>query len=379
MKRICILSSVHPALDNRIFYREAQSLQKAGFKVTVIAIHDKNEVRDNIQIIALPRLPRWQRPFLWFKLLQQAFAQNADVFHFHDPELLLIAPLLRLFTKKPSIYDIHESLADFVSIKLYIPASVRRPLSKFIRWIEPILARLQSGLIFADDQIADTFQHIQCPKTTLFNYPANSFVKEASVHAPCFNHQKPTILHLGTHEKSRGASLMIAAFHQVLQVVPEANLLMVGPFFPPDYEQEIKNDISQRKIESAITLTGRVPFQSVTNYLKQADIGWVALQPVAKYQKNIPTKLFEYMAYGIPIVNSNLTPSQAFVKDGENGRMVQADNPNAHAQAIIDLIANPQAALAMGKKNQILVKTVYNWDEMEKRLLMLYKQLLEEK
>lgn len=57
MTRVCILSSVHPALDNRIFYREARSLQRAGYQVPLIAVHPHNEVKDGIGIIAPPDDP----------------------------------------------------------------------------------------------------------------------------------------------------------------------------------------------------------------------------------------------------------------------------------------------------------------------------------
>ena len=65
MTRACILSSVHDALDNRVFYREARSLQRAGYDVTLIAVGDRDEVKDGVQIVGLPRVPRWRRPLLW--------------------------------------------------------------------------------------------------------------------------------------------------------------------------------------------------------------------------------------------------------------------------------------------------------------------------
>ena len=94
--KICILSSVHIALDNRVFYREACSLQRAGYEVTLIAVHDRAEVKDGVRIVPLPRVPRWQRPLLWREVLRLARAEAADLYLFHDPELLLPTPLLRL-------------------------------------------------------------------------------------------------------------------------------------------------------------------------------------------------------------------------------------------------------------------------------------------
>jgi glycosyltransferase involved in cell wall biosynthesis len=131
----------------------------------------------------------------------------------------------------------------------------------------------------------------------------------------------------------------------------------------------------KRGIEHAVTVTGRVPFEEIGAYLKQARVGWVTWQPVPNNKKNIPTKLFEYMAYRIPIVSSDLPSIRSFVNDGENGYRVTADDPEAHAQAILSLLRQPEMALAMGKRGQEMVRTCYNWDEMERRLLALYETL----
>lgn len=374
--KVCIVSSAHIALDNRVFYREACSLHRAGYEVTLIAVHDRDEVKDGIQVVALPRVARWQRPLLWLTLCRRAMKTGADVFHFHDPELLLVMPLLHWLTGKPTIYDVHEAYADFIEVKGYLPAWLRHPIAWMFRRLEPLAARMHSALIFADDQVASSFRDVQRSKATLFNYPALSFVKNAVATTQHTGQRQPIVLHLGTHEESRGIYLMIEAFCQVLRDLPESRLLLVGPFVPTELERKVRSEIVQGGIQHAVMITGRIPFEEVDQYLGRAAVGWVTLQPVSKYQKNIPTKLFEYMAYGIPIVSSDLYPIQPFVENGENGYLVTADDPQAHARAILNLLRQPQVALAMGQKGQELVRTRYNWDEMERRLLALYQELL---
>jgi glycosyltransferase involved in cell wall biosynthesis len=376
MSHACMLSSVHDALDNRVFYREARSLQRAGYDVTLIAIHPHDEVKDGIRIVALPRVARWKRPLLWFRLLRQALAAGADVYHFHDPELLLVAPWLRWITGKPTIYDVHEAYADFIQVKDYLPAWVRHPVAWVFRWLEPLLARLQSGLIFADDQVAAQFQGISAPKATLFNFPARSFIDQAAAAITGVERDQPVVLYLGGLERNRGSRLMVEAFAQVLANVPTAQLLHVGHMAPPELEDEVRADAAARCIEPAVSLTGRVPFEQIGEHLKRAAVGWVTWQPVPKNEKNIPTKLFEYMAYRLPVVSSDLPSTRAFVRDGQNGYLVSASDPAAHAAAIIRLLRQPEEAAAMGQRGQELVRTQYNWDEMEKRLLALYEEVL---
>jgi glycosyltransferase involved in cell wall biosynthesis len=376
MAKICILSSVHIALDNRVFYREARSLKRAGHDVTLIAIHDRDEVKEGVRIIALPQVRRWQRPRLWWTLLRQALEAQADLYHFHDPELLLVTPWLRWLSGKPTIYDVHETYADFIEVKEYLPTWLRQPLAWLFRWLEPLLARLQSAFIFADDEIAVSFQRIDRPKRTLFNFPARSFVKEAIAATVPLERREPVILYLGAMERSRGSRLVIEAFQQVRQALPEARLLLVGPFAPPQLEQEVRDHAIQLGIQDSVEITGRVPFETIGVFLKAAAVGWIPLQPVPKYLKNIPTKLFEYMAFGLPIVSSDLPSTRPFVQTGKNGYLVEPTDPERHARAILEILRQPDLALEMGRTGQELVRSRYNWDEMDVRLLALYEEIL---
>ncbi len=376
MPRVCILSSVHRALDNRVFYREARSLQRAGYDMTLIAVYERDEVRDGVRIVGLPRVPRWQRPLLWARLVREALAAEADVYHFHDPELLLVAPWLRLLTGKPTIYDVHEANADFIRVKDYLPAWIRYPAAWTFGWLEPLLARLNSALVFADDEIAAAFRGVQRPKATLSNFPERSFIEQAARATRDAGPRPPIVLYLGGLERNRGSRLMIEAFHRVWQLLPRARLLHVGHMAPPNLEDEVRADVAQRGMEQAVTLAGRVPFAEIGTHLARAAVGWVPWQPVAKNQKNIPTKLFEYMAYGLPVVSSDLASTRPFVHQGQNGYRVTADEPAAHAEALLDLLQRPERASALGRQGQELVRTEYNWDEMERRLLALYQDLL---
>ncbi|MFC2029465.1 glycosyltransferase family 4 protein [Chloroflexota bacterium] len=376
MAHVCVLSSVHDALDNRVFYREAQSLQRAGHEVTLIAVHDCDETKDGVRIIGLPRVRRLQRPRLWRTLLRHAQESRADIYHFHDPELLLVTPWVRWRTGSPTIYDIHEAYSEFIQVKDYMPGWLRYPVAWVFRWLEPLLARLQSALVFTDDQIAAAFTRLDCPKATLYNFPGRSLVDQGVAATENLERRNATILYLGGLERNRGSELMLEAFANVHRQVPAARLLIVGHFMPSQLEDEVREDAARRGLENAVEITGRVPFEEIGQYLRRAAVGWVPWQPVPKNKKNTPTKLFEYMAYALPIVSSDLPSTQPFVRAGENGFLVIADDPDAHTRAIVRLLGQPDEAARMGRAGQELVQTTWNWDKMEERLLGLYQTLL---
>lgn len=375
--RVTILSSVHLALDNRIFYREAKTLAEAGYEVTLIAVHDRDEVRNGVRILGLPRVPRWQRPRLWGRILRLAQASAADIYHFNDPELLLVSPLLRRRTGRPTIYDVHEANPEFIEVKDYLPAWLRPSLAGVLRHLEPQMARRESGLVFADDQIAAAFDSAAVPKATIYNYPdlAHLFVDSSIVAVS--SRDPATVLYLGGIERNRGAELMLVAFSMVLAAVPEARLRLVGHFAPPELEQYVRRRAAELKIEQAVTISGRVPFADVPAILAECGVGWVPWQAAPKNELNVPTKLFEYMSAGMPVVASDLASIRPYISQtNAPGLLVKPDDPAAHAAAIIHLIRHQVEAQRMGARGRELVATQYNWHAVAPRLLALYDEVL---
>jgi len=123
--KICILTTAHPPFDSRIFRKEARSLVKAGYEVILIAQHDKEEVVDGIRIINLQkqtnRIKRMTKTVL--EAYQKARAVDAEIYHFHDSELIPVGLRLRKLGKKV-IFDIHEDTRQLILAKNYIPRKI---------------------------------------------------------------------------------------------------------------------------------------------------------------------------------------------------------------------------------------------------------------
>lgn len=374
--RVVILSSVHDALDNRVFYREALSLKNAGYDVHLVARYPGDTEKQGIIIHGIPTVRRWLRPLLWIQLIIKAIKLKPDICHYHDPELLLVAPFLKLLTGNPTIYDVHEVYPEFFLVKDYLPGFLRILFSKLARWFEPMLAGLNNGLVFADNEIAKQFGKINLPEATLFNYSSLDFINRVPDEKKITRSENPTVLYLGGLERNRGAELMVDAFSLVQNTRPDAKLIIVGHFMPPNLADEFREHCRKKKVESSVEIVGRVPFEDIGDYLESAWIGWIPWQSFPKNEKNIPTKLFEYMAYRLPIVSSDLDSTRQFIEDEKNGLLVQPDDPVDHANAILALMEQQDLRTSMGKNNRALVVEKYNWDMMQLLLVNLYKEVL---
>jgi glycosyltransferase involved in cell wall biosynthesis len=138
----------------------------------------------------------------------------------------------------------------------------------------------------------------------------------------------------------------------------------------------VQKNINCRQAQERIIIGGMVPHEHVTKKILQARIGIIPLPNLPKFHHNIPTKLFEFMALGMPVILSDLPPSRPFVGDGKCAIMVPADDFHAYAENIISLIETPDLCQKMGEEGQRRVKNIYNWETQAKKLINLYNSLI---
>jgi len=367
--KVCILTSVHPPFDPRIFHKEAQTLVQAGYEVVLIAPHDKeSENVDGVQIMGLPRYRRrFYRPLNWWRILRMALRQKADVYHFHDPELLPVGWLLRRLGVGHVIYDCHEYYAEAMAARTWIP-HILRPLTRiaFEVFESQIAASLSAVVGVADDQPL-SFEGI----TLLYNFPAKeSFVASTSV-----VRNKRQLIYVGQLSRPRGVLVFVEIMH-LLKKYDGVELLLLGRFDSESTKDEVQSLIADVDLTERIHFLGQIPYADLKSYLLRATVGLVPLQPMSQYLKVIPTKMFEYMACGLPVVASDLPLIRRFIGDLDCGLLVDPTDPQAHVEAILYLLDHPDEAQRMGENGRRAIEEKYNWDSEGRKLLRLYKELL---
>jgi len=156
--KVCHLTTAHDPFDDRIFHKECKSLANAGYDVTLIAQHDKDDFVDGIKVLALKIAKSRIHRFLGLNLslLYKAILQKADIYHFHDPELLIAGTLIKIFTFKKVIYDTHEDYGNKILSKDWINRNLRVPTSYIVNFIEKV-----SCLFFDHIFTADSFTKLK--------------------------------------------------------------------------------------------------------------------------------------------------------------------------------------------------------------------------
>jgi len=363
---VCHLTTLHRATDNRIFGKQAVSLARAGYRVTVVGRHDREEVRDGVRIVPLSTPRRsWLRRFgSAFRLLRLALRQRADAYQIHDPDLVPVGLLLRLCGKKV-IYDAHEDYRRNLLIRGDLPRLLLRPMADLWWVFERVVARCFSWVFVADTCIG--VYSASSRRTLITNVPPRSFLDIK----PCDRQgENLQLLFLGMISEQRGIREIIAALDLLRN--GRVELHVVGATEDPELLRTFED-------HPKITYHGWKSWQEVRARLAEADVGLLIFQPNVALlgvsgQGN--TKLFEYMAAGIPVLISDFPKLREFLDPIGACLAVDPTDPKKIAEAIDYLHENPGQRRAMGQNGRRAVREQYHWEREEKKLLAVYEGLL---
>ena len=292
---------------------------------------------------------------------KKCLAIDADIYHFHDPELLRIG--LRLKKQgKIVIYDAHEDLPRQILSKHWIPTLIRRPTSYLMEKYENYITKRLSAIITATPYIRDRFQKINRNTVDINNFP---ILKEFNQDV-LWKSRKDEICYLGGIAEVRGIKPLVESLSTL-----EYPLNLAGPFMHKALEDEIKSHKNWPKIN----YHGNVNRQKVAEILYQSKVGIVTLLPIINYLDSLPIKMFEYMAAGLPVVASDFPLWRQIIDEHECGILVDPTSPEEITDSVNYLLKNPEEANLMGERGKSAALSIYNWSIEESKLVKLYNTL----
>lgn len=373
--KVCVLSSVHPCFDVRIFEKEARSLSQAGYDVTLAAIADFEEkLVEGIRVLGLPQ-PKTKalRPLNWFRLIRIALREKADLYHFHDPELLLVASLTKLLTASPIIYDVHENYPQDILTKEWIPGALRQAVSKIFEVFEDNMVKFMDGVLVVNEHLEQRFRG-KSRVITVSNYSRTDlFAGEQLDSEDSEDRLTPYFVYAGRVSDDRGIYECVQALERLRD--EKAQLLCAGRIGHVS-NQELRWLLDAGESDQRFRYLGLLPYEDIPALLSRAVAGLLCFRATPNNVLGTPNKLFEYMSAGIPVIASDFPFIRQVLLDAECGLLVRPDDVQEISQAMAHLLDNPDDAQRMGRNGLRAVKERYNWEVEEKKLLALYQALL---
>lgn len=370
--RIVHLTSAHSARDNRILNRECRYLAAQGYNVTLIAPHGYDETIENVQIRAVrPAVGRRQRISLVVPAVyRRAVKEDADLYHFHDPELIPLALLLR-HRHKQVIYDVHEDYPSTLRYSSWLPHRVRGSAAWCFTQFERYASREFSALIGANSEITRRISGFNPRTITIGNYP--SFQDYPFI--PGFDDARYAA---GVLVSFGGISARTCtrAIVEALGLIPtpmKANMLLGGAV----WSEPLFAAVTRVPGWGRVTYAKELPVRLMLERLLTASVAFVLFSPEPNHFGVGSNRFFEALAAGLPVITSNFPNWKELVNGTGCGIAVSPTDPRAIADAVVYLLAHPAEAAEMGRRGHELAMRRFNWELESGKLDRLYKQLLD--
>ena len=97
--------------------------------------------------------------------------------------------------------------------------------------------------------------------------------------------------------------------------------------------------------------------------------------PAPNHVNAQPTKLFEYLAVGLPVIASDFPLWRKIIEGSGCGLLVDPLDPQGIASAMEWILDHSEEAEAMGRQGRQVVERTYNWEIEFGKLLDLYGRI----
>jgi glycosyltransferase involved in cell wall biosynthesis len=362
--KVLLISAAHPSDDQRI----------------VGKIHNSLRLHYDVHL-ALPglvtipydaiKIPRFKSIFWRIIACQPQFLLlflmiRPQIVHIFMAELMPLGFIFKCLGAEV-IYEVQENLYKKIPTKTWNTGWL---LERVFRFFDR-QARQYFHFVFTEKNYLHQYSTLSKPAAVIQNFAATHWLQ-----LPMPQPRSPDFLYVGVISYERGLDVMLKALKILHLTHPNARLHLVGNtlFSIPKLTQ----DADYKAVESHVILHGFKPQIEAFALAKGCVGGLAVLKAVGDYADSYPTKLFDYMALGLPVITSDFELYRAVVLPQNAGFCVNPTDEAQLADRMSYLINNPQEAIKMGTNGRKSVVDHYNWPQEAQKLLAFYEGVVRE-
>jgi glycosyltransferase involved in cell wall biosynthesis len=345
--RIAFLSCVMHG-DNPRALMLMNALHAAGHEVVALMVQTKSGSQaslDSIRHIALPA-PRANfqagsriRSLLravtdrlrnaW-RLYRLVLTERPEVCVCHEPDSWLVGLLAKRRVGNCLLVDLREVYTDRASaFPRFLRGLAARGTDRAIRF----LASRSDGIIHVSPHRADHYQ-LRHRHSVVVNHRCDpTLFAGIAPKRPSGLEGRLVFIHAGPLRPSYAAAEILAALESTHSSLPDAVLVVVGGSLTAEPLQSVVDRLER---SGRLVMLPYVPRAEVAALIKGADVGLSLVLPVdVTHRLASPTKLFEYMEAGLPVIGSDVPEIHDVLTTWKCGLLVDATKPHEIAAALV--------------------------------------------
>lgn len=323
---VSIVTSGHDVADARL-HRIAAALLRAGLSVEVLGLGDGADAPPEAVARTRPRGSRSRRALAALTLPWQARGRVLLVL---DPDLVPSASARRLAARR-LVVDVHEDYLALLDDRAWAGPVAGLAARALVR-ASTALTRRADLTVVADTHVPpDTARR----RLVVRNLPDGGYLPPPSERAAV-----PRAIYIGDVRRSRGLAVMLEA----VAAAPPWTLDVVGPVAPADQEW-LDGWLARSTAADRVRLHGRLPPSAAWQLAVGGWAGLALLDDTPAFREAMPTKLYEYLGSGLPILVTPLPRMRQLVEESGAGAVVT--DAAAAAATLRDWAAHPNVVEAL--------------------------------
>jgi glycosyltransferase involved in cell wall biosynthesis len=351
--KICMVAHTIYESDNRVM-RYAETLVKRGHEVDVISLGKGGQSResgvDGVRVLRVQNRSSNESlvgyPFRIVSFLVRTavilcwrhMRQRYDVIHVHSvPDFLVFSAIVPKLAGAKVILDIHDVLPEFFASKFRV--GEHSALFRFLVIVERMSARFADHVLVANHlwQQKLLSRSVQSGKvTTIQNTPDRAIFKHDG--RTRTEDGKFVLVYPGSLNSHQGVDVAIRSMPSILREVPEAELHVYGR---GSAKEDLIRLVVQLALQESVYIRTELPSREIVRVIENADVGVEPKRATLFADEAFSTKIFEYMAMGIPAVASS-TKVHRYYLDDSLLMFFPDGNSEELARCIVTLAKDPK-------------------------------------
>ena len=394
---LIVVQNLPVPLDRRV-WMECQALVAAGYRVSVICPRGEQdacfEELEGVRIHRYAPPPPatglrsygWEFAHSWARTAVLAWRifrhDRFDVVQACNPPdtYFALARLFRPFGVR-FVFDHHDLCPE-----LY---ESRDPTQQAARPVLAALRRLERATYRTADHVVTTNETYLERARQRTGKPAAAFTVVRSSPDPAIMRPREPVARLRHGRRHLCCYLGIMGHQDGVESVLQAARVIVHDMGRRDVHfallgfgdtlERLRGLASHFALDEWVTFTGRVGLPEISSYLSTASIGLCPDPKTSFNDASTMNKVLEYMAYALPVVSFDLAETQEVAGRAANyvpWRGEPEVDARVFAEAIVDLLDDPDRALAMGRRGRARIESELGWPTQAARYVDAYDRLL---
>jgi glycosyltransferase involved in cell wall biosynthesis len=352
--------------------RAAEALVSEGMKVDLICLREANTdpKQETVGGVDVRRVPlRRRRGGVFGYLLQYAtfliaalgilaarsLTRHYDLVHVHNmPDILVLSALVPKLLGAKVILDLHDPMPELMMTIFHLDResravrTLRRLETWSIHWADLVLtANLAFERLFVSRSChAEKIRIVMnSPDEKIFEFrPADPNAVRARAQGEPF-----VVMYHGSLLERNGVDLAVEALVRVRQSVANVELRIYGASTP--FLEQVMDSVRGQGLTGAVRCFGAKRLEEIVEAIKDCDVGVIPNRRSIFTELNMPTRIFEYLAIGKPVIAPRATGILDYFDD-DSLIFFELGDPDDLARRIQDTWADPGKAAAIARRGQ---------------------------